>query len=362
MKATSLTRVVATMFAAVLTIAIQPSAQSQTYITFDPPGSQGTVPTSINPAGAITGYSRDLNNVAHGFLRSADGVITPFDAPAAGNDLFQGTTPSVITPQGLIVGTYTDENYNGWIFLRDKTGAFTTLQFPTSGSIPIGVTANNEGTIAGEFVDPNGVLHGYLRSPSGTFTVFEFPAAFEMSFFAPNIIGLNAGGTILGSYYDSNFVAHGFLRTPDGTMTSFDAPNVAAYSFFGGTNPGSINDTGTVAGFYSDLNGSLRAFLRASDGTFTIFDTPQPGGFSNGAAINASGVVTGNVGQIVCDSQNICVGTPLSFLRTAGGTISALSDPKAVQGTQTTGINPSGKIIGFYNDENGVSHGFLRNP
>lgn len=245
--------------------------------------------------------------------------------------------------------------------MRATNGTITTLQLPISGSVPLGVTANTEGEIAGEFVDPNGVLHGFIRSTSGKFTVFEFPAAYETSFFAPNLIGLNAGETILGSYYDSNFVAHGFLRTPDGTMTSFDAPNVAAYSFFGGTNPASINDSGTVAGFYSDLNGSLRAFLLASNGTFTIFDTPQPGGFGGGAAINASGAFAGNVGQIVCNSQNICTGVPASFLRAANGTISVLSDPEGVQGTAAMGINPSGTIIGSYNDANGVTHGFVRN-
>lgn len=193
--------------------------------------------------------------------------------------------------------------------------------------------------------------------------MFEFPAAYETSFFAPNLIGLNAGGTILGNYYDSNFVAHGFLRTVDGTMTSFDAPNAAPYSFFGGTNPGSINDSGTVAGFFNDLtqNGALRAFLRASNGTFTIFDTPQAGGFAGGASINPSGAVAGNLGEIVCNSENLCIGTPVSFLRAANGTVSASSDPEAVQGTQAIGINPAGTIIGLHNDANGVAHGFVRN-
>ena len=42
--------------------------------TIDVPGAgagagQGTFAVSINPAGAITGYYVDANNVGHGFLR-----------------------------------------------------------------------------------------------------------------------------------------------------------------------------------------------------------------------------------------------------------------------------------------------------
>ena len=37
--------------------------------TFDPPGSTGTAPAGINPAGAITGYYVDANG-GHGFLWS----------------------------------------------------------------------------------------------------------------------------------------------------------------------------------------------------------------------------------------------------------------------------------------------------
>jgi hypothetical protein len=38
--------------------------------TFDPPGSTYTMPTSINDAGAITGWYVDASSVTHGFLRS----------------------------------------------------------------------------------------------------------------------------------------------------------------------------------------------------------------------------------------------------------------------------------------------------
>ena len=47
-------------------------------IKFDPPGSTGTDPTSIDAAGWIAGGYLDTNGTSHGFLRAPDGTITFF--------------------------------------------------------------------------------------------------------------------------------------------------------------------------------------------------------------------------------------------------------------------------------------------
>jgi hypothetical protein len=44
-------------------------AKAATITTFDPPGSHGTSPVAINPAGTITGYYQDAIGKIHGFLR-----------------------------------------------------------------------------------------------------------------------------------------------------------------------------------------------------------------------------------------------------------------------------------------------------
>jgi hypothetical protein len=52
------------------------------FTTFDVPGAvNGTFPSSINPAGAITGSYYDVNFVGHGFLRAKNGTLVSFDAP-----------------------------------------------------------------------------------------------------------------------------------------------------------------------------------------------------------------------------------------------------------------------------------------
>jgi hypothetical protein len=52
-----------------------------------------------NPGGAVTGYCYDANGMAHGFLRASGGTITTFDAPGS-----LGTLPASINPAGTITG------------------------------------------------------------------------------------------------------------------------------------------------------------------------------------------------------------------------------------------------------------------
>jgi hypothetical protein len=341
------------LFAA-LAIAV-PAARSQTYTTFDPPGSLGTAPAGINPAGQIVGaYFDTITN--HGFLRDTDGTITTLDAPGAapGPAFPNGTNASLITPQGLIAGTYFDANSTSHVFLRAKDGTYTTLVVPNAAGFTGGLVRNTEGAIAGGFFDANFNSFGFLRAPNGKITVFDLPPSFFLT-------GMTASGVILGSYLDFNFVNHGFLRAVDGTITTFDVPN-AAPSFFGGTTPTSINNGGIATGFYYDTtqNGELRYFLRATDGTFSAFNPPQEG-FGSPAAINPSGAIAGSVQTFVCTPVG-CNNSPVSFLRTASGKISPFSVPAGIQGTAAAAINPAGVITGLYLDANGMGHGFVRKP
>jgi hypothetical protein len=149
------------------------------------------------------------------------------------------------------------------------------------------------------------------------------------------------------------------LRNVDGKFTSFDAPN-AAFNFFVGTTPTSINDSGVVTGFYYDTaeNSNLRVFIRAANGTFTVFDTPQLGFVGDSAAITPSGAIAGNVPGVICGDT--CTDVFISFLRSASGKVSTVSDPVAAQETGVVAINPAGTMVGFYLDANSMAHGFVR--
>src|SRR5262245_22722373 len=317
MKSGTHLRTGAVVLFALLAIAAQPSAWGQSFTTFDPPGSQGTAPGSINPAGQIAGTYFDSSFASHGFVHNNDGTIASFDVPG-----FLATV--LITPQGVVVGLYFDEN-GSHIFERAASGTITTLEFPSPGAFVYALVVNTSGSIGGGFIDSNSNVSGFVRSPGGKFTLFPIPPALIPSFFLPNITALMQNGTIVGSYIDASFASHGYLLSADGNFTTFDAPN-ALPSFFGG--PSSVNDSGIVTGFFYDgsQNGDLRVFLRDPNGVFSSFDAPQLETFPGAAAINSSGAVAGNVQNTVCGTSS-CTTTLVSFLRAANGTVKQVTEP-----------------------------------
>ena len=92
---------------------------------FDVPGAgnaagQGTFGRAINSKGVVAGYYRDSGNVAHGFVRAADGTLITFDVPGAGTGSHQGTSAEGINSKGVTTGAYVDAGnvYHG--FVRSK--------------------------------------------------------------------------------------------------------------------------------------------------------------------------------------------------------------------------------------------------
>lgn len=159
------------------------------------------------------------------------------------------------------------------------------------------------------------------------------------------------------------------------TISTFDAQGAGTGAGQGTTAFG-INPAGAITGFTRDANFARHGFLRAPDGTITIFDDPNAGTCSascrtigNGQgtrafAINPSGMITG----FYTDNSGRCHG----YVRAANGTFTEIDAPDAgtgpfPQGTFPSnitpmGINPAGAIIGFYVDASSVQHGFVRAP
>ena len=93
-----------------------------TFTTFEAPGagtgaSQGTIPFSINTAGATAGMYYDASNAYHGFVRAVTGTITTFEAPGAGTGAAQGTVSFSINPAGEVTGFYVNASnvYHGFV-------------------------------------------------------------------------------------------------------------------------------------------------------------------------------------------------------------------------------------------------------
>jgi len=157
------------------------------------------------------------------------------------------------------------------------------------------------------------------------------------------------------------------------TITTFDAPGAGTAPGLG-TFPSGINSSGAIVGFTRDSNAARHAFLRGHDGAFTIIDDPAAGtctascgtiGNGQGTrayAINPSGQIVG----FFTDNSGTCHG----YVRAPNGTFTQIDAPDAgtgpfPQGTFPSeftpmGINPGGAITGFYVDASSVQHGFVR--
>jgi hypothetical protein len=345
---------------------VQPSVPHpsavDTHTIFDCPGADGTAPTSINPAGTITGTCI-VNGVSHAFVRTRDGPITTFDAPF-GNSY--GTFPVSIRQSGAITGSYNDENFVSHGFLRAADGAITTFDAPGAvfGTFPQDL--NPSGEVAGFFFDANFLAHGFFRDRNGKLSTFDVPDVGTSTETYPFVI--DGSGTIAGNYINDAGQRRGFLLAQSGAFTLFDAPGdtgiFAPFSFGKNfyANPG-----GVIAGTYfqpilgNPFGGNFRVFIRAQDGTITTFDAAT---YSPCCIWSfPTGITPGNA---IIGSFNDGFGINHGFLRASDGSITTFDAPGAgvglSQGTAPLGITPGGEIMGLIIDSNNVTHGFLFTP
>jgi hypothetical protein len=157
---------------------------SGTITTFDAPGAgtsensvyvEGTFALSINDDGVITGYYVDSSEGYHGFVRAADGTITTLNAPGAGTGLNPdtqdplGTKALSINDDGAITGYYIDPNEGYHGFMVSASGAITTFNAPGAGTtLATGTyprSINDNGVIVGYYSDSSDVYHGFQLTP-----------------------------------------------------------------------------------------------------------------------------------------------------------------------------------------------------
>jgi hypothetical protein len=362
---------IATVMFAVLALAVQASAQE--IITFDVPGAgtgagQGTMPIGIVQGGWVMGRYIDANNVAHGFLRTPNGLITKFNVPGMGENPGQGAAEVFgMTPRLEIAGDYFDSSNNYHAFLRTRFGEINEFACPGAG--PGGTAAeavNPAELISAMYLDNNGAWHGCLRSADGSFNEYDPPDAGTGSgqgTYAAIFGGINPEGAVIGEYNDNSGAWHAYVRARNGAITEYDPPNAS------GAGALAINEAGEIWGWYFDGSGTWHGYLRSPDGAFTQVDAPGAGTApGQGTTSNSTPYAFGGMNQAgtvtapYVDSGNVMHG----FQRTAAGKFTIFdvrgAGTGAWQGTMPISISPEGAITGWYIDPNNVSHGFLRMP
>jgi N-acetylneuraminic acid mutarotase len=365
-----------------------------TISTFDAPGvgQQGTVPIGFDTAGNLMGYFSDTNKVNHGFVRSASsGAITLFNVaaagslPAAGTGKSQGTVPICINGSGEIAGIYIDSSNITHGFVRSATGTITTYDAVaitgTSGKSNQGiyfVSLNATGEVAGAYVDASSLIHGFVRSASGTITAFDAAGAGTGVDQGTIPIAIDAAGDVTGVFLDANNAIHGFVRAAaSGTITTIDAPG-AGTGTQQGTFPDAIDAAGDVSGFYIDANNVGHGFVLPANGTIVTYDAPDVNatasliaGVGGRTARLASRTINASSLNIGHKNSSSILSKIKSFLGKTGGVTSASSGlfsggSSLPYATASLGnlffnsVNASGQIVGIYTNGDAVIHSYLR--
>jgi hypothetical protein len=306
----------------------------QTLVPFDAPGAVSTFVHGINNSGTVAGSYSDASNITHGFIRSASGEFTTFDAPGAS----AATYVAAINANGAIAGSFLDDAKVDHGFLRSADGTVTIIDPPNSQGTELMVLSNT-GEVAGVSID-GGVDKDFVRSPSGVYSTFSLG---EYS----SIVGINAVGTITGFVEGPGQVTEGFLRAAAPPLTTFEIPEALH------TDPVGINAGGTIVGYLLTTSALYEGFIRSSAGSITTF---QVGPFSTTpSGINSSGAVTGS--YFPSSNSNLLGG----FIRSAAGAVERFS----VAGSSSTegiAINDYGMVAGVYLDASGNYHGVIVTP
>jgi hypothetical protein len=326
--------------ATLLLFVIPASAQVcsvSSFQSFNAASAGSTSPSGINVHGVVAGiFSENVTNVAHGFVRTANGRITLFDVPRA----FQTVVKS-INARGEITGFYfPGENHNEQNgFVRDEFGNITPFGVPgAADTVPLGI--NGKGVIVG--TTNLGVTNGdaFIRAENGEITTFRIPGTPGGT--QAVAVGINDLGDIGGSYYYFG-PPHGFVRTADGAITTFDAYSPDQYTEVLG-----INNKGQTAGYYTLSSSVTRGFVREASGTIKPIE--PPGSTSSDAAdINNNGYVVGSH----VDANGLH-----AYVRGPNGGITPFDVPGASL-TRAYGINDAGEITGIFVNADPVIQGFL---
>jgi probable HAF family extracellular repeat protein len=194
---------------------------------------------------------------------------------------------------------------------------------------------NARGDIVGFYTDSAGLNHGF-RWSRGVYSAIDVPNAR-----VTQARGIGPNGEIVGTYQrvgeSGGIPSHGFLLTQPGEFLPMDYPGHA------NTIPQRILPDGTVLGCYhdADLMGSMHGMMISPAG---LAELPEGMSMHNGATPDRRVIV-----GLYTDMMD---GRGKGYVY-EGGTLTPLEVPGSTF-TAAWDINPSGVIVGVFNDATGA--------
>ena len=199
-------------------------------------------------------------------------------------------------------------------------------------------------------------------SVRGYFIDGDFPTSTPAKPPIDQLLGVNDHNVAVGFYNDAAGNTHAY--TFDIRRNQFNEVTPS-----GITNPtgAAINNRGDIAGFGSVPSASgagkvqTVGYLLRRDGRVTILSVPGSSS-TQALGINDNDEVVGDYADAGGNTHGF-TWTP------RGGFQTAVDDPNAVatasantSSSTINGVNDQGKLVGFYNDADGNTHGFLATP
>jgi len=293
---------------------------------------------------SISSGRRKLAGVVAAAALAALTVASSGPASAAGEPSASEPDPSALTLRG---------------FLRDRNGEFTTIEPPGATATKVGGLSDRGEVVGiGYPLDGNGGGFGFLRDRAGDYTTFVFPGTGPES--RTVAADVNNRGQIAG-WSDDGVTSFGYIRDRSGDFTKIEHPDASGATPIGlgaeisGTDIRGINDRGEVVGNYA-ADGTIYGFFRDRKGNFTTIDPPGAAATLL-AGINDKGEIVGGYSKV--GPEDLLVGAPRGF-HLSKRRYEQIAFPGA-QVTFPNGITNGGEIAGAYVDDDGTTHGFVRN-
>ncbi len=248
---------------------------------------------------------------------------------------------------------------------RYSTFKYSTFSFPFNQIDIVGVQSiNKSGTIAGYYEDTSNDYFGWVRSPKGTFTVLSDPADTSTVGFTAGF-QVNDENTVVGVFYDTADDTYSGFFYQNGKFTTYNAPDDLPPE--SSTGVYGINDEGEICGFVSaapDFSTS-EAFVGEVGQKLDIFSE------GNESSTWCTGLSNRGYATGYYEDEN---GNNHGFLRSPSGKITTIDFPGASStptagpcdsfdsGTIAEGVNDSGVVSGHFWDKNYNEHGYVRYP
>ncbi len=310
----------------------------------------------INDAGQVTGMAETITRGQNAFITNVDNKM--LDLGTLGGDTSVGygiNNFGQVTGSAKIASPTWYTAYDH-AFIAQQTGLMTDLG-TLGGNISVGRSINNAGQVVGYARDSDGRTHGFINT-SGVMTDLGFRG------FA---LDINDSGLVTGSYLTTNGSYHALITNSDGNLT--DLGTLGGYSSEGAA----VNASGIVVG-HSDtgrpyftsggtMSVSSHAFVTDSLGNMT--DLGTLGGYQSIALdINDLGQIVGNSTTSIL--KDYFSQYEKSAFVTENGVLKDLNSLLNVTDsgwflTSAEGINNSGQITG-YGFHDGATRAFLLTP